>query len=124
MNRSRVLRSVSFCSIFIGIMYILAISRKELTIFGIEYDIDFLDVNFWAITIIRFTILYGAIVFIQKLGSIGFNLGHRIDVSLIIISVLSYFYFDDRRLLLPLTLIACGAIIDSVNVYLIDKRHF
>ena len=89
---------------------------------GIGYDINFSDIDFWLITIVKFIILYVAIVLMQRLNHIGFNLGYRTDFLIIAAIILSYIYFDDRRLLLPLVLIAVGAIVDSVNIYLMDRR--
>ena len=83
-----------------------------------EYEIDFSDVSFWLITVARLIIYYVAIILMQRLSRIRFNLGYRIDVMLIIVTMLLYIYFNDECLLLPLALIAGGTVIDSVNVYL------
>lgn len=117
-NRDIVLRSISFCAIFFGLMYSIATCRNEMTPLGMEYEIDFSDVGFWLITVARLIIYYVAIILMQRLSRIRFNLGYRIDVMLIIVTMLLYIYFNDECLLLPLALIAGGAVIDSVNVYL------
>lgn len=121
-NINNLLRSVSYCAIFFGVMYALAVWRSEFAPLGIGYDINFSDIDFWLTTIVKFIILYVAIVLMQRLNHIGFNLGYRIDCLIIAAILLSYIYFDDRRLLLPLVLIAVGAIVDSVNIYLMDRR--
>lgn len=60
-NINDLLRSVSYCAIFFGSMYALAILRSEFAPLGIGYDINFSDIDFWLITIVKFIFLYTSV---------------------------------------------------------------
>ncbi|MDE6191265.1 MAG: hypothetical protein K2L31_09185, partial [Muribaculum sp.] len=121
-NKIKYLRGISFCLIFFGILYFIAVFRNELTPLGINYEIDFSNAGFWLITIARLFILIAGIEFIRRLNKIGFNLGYNIDVMTTVIAVMLYFYFDNESFLLPLALVVAGAIIDSTVTYLTASK--